>query len=158
MLVVNFILFFTLFFYFGVGPWGSITYGYDSVGDRLSKAVQGGSTTTYGYDEVNRLASATGIGFTWDDNGSMLCWGDGVDAWNYTYDPANRLQKVIKNDVISARYTYDADGRRVRSWDSVEGTVEYVYNGLNIIDEVSSGAHEKHGYTGLMKFVFKNPA
>ena len=140
------------------GPWGTVTYTYDPVGNRLSKAVQGESTTTYGYDEVNRLASATGMGFTWDDNGNLLYWDDGVDAWNHTYDPANRLRRVTKNDALSAVYTYDADGRRVRSWDSVGGTTDYVYSGLNVVDEVSGGAHEKHGYAGLMKVVFKNPA
>ena len=59
-----------------------------------------------------------------------------MNAWNYTYDSLNRLKTVTKDDVLSAVYTYDAGGRRVRSWDVVDGTVDYVYCGLNIIDEV----------------------
>ena len=54
-----------------------------------------------------------------------------------------------KNDAVSARYTYDADGRRVRSWDA-SGTTDYVYSGLNVIDEIKAGAHEKHIYAGSM--------
>ncbi len=76
-----------------------------------------------------------GVGFTWDD-------------WTYRYDPANRLINVEKNGALLAVYTYDADGRRVRSWDTVDGTTDYVYSGLNIIDEINSGAHEKHVYAG----------
>lgn len=83
-------------------------------------------------------------------------WNDGVDEWNPTYDPVNRVKKVIKNDVVTARYTYDADGRRVHSWDTVGGTTDYVYSGLNVIDEVSGGAHEKHGYAGLMSLSSKS--
>ena len=98
------------------GPWGAVTYVYDEVGNRLSRAVSGGSTTSYTYDSMNRISTATGMGFTWDDNGNMVYWGDGVNTWNYTYDPENRLRKVTKNGALSAIYTYDADGRRVRSF------------------------------------------
>jgi RHS repeat-associated protein len=54
-----------------------------------------------------------------------------------------------KNGALSAVYTYDADGRRVRSWDT-GGTTDYVYSGLNVIDEVCGGAHEKHVYAGSL--------
>jgi YD repeat-containing protein len=119
------------------------------VGNRRSKAVEGGGTTGYGYDEVNRLVSATGMGFTWDDNGNLLTWDDGVDEWTYRYDPQNRLINVKKNGSFSAHYTYDADGRRVRGVDG-GGVTDYVYSGLNVIDEVCGGAHEKHVYAGGM--------
>lgn len=79
-----------------VGPWGSISYGYDAVGNRLSRSMQGGGTTSYTYDNMDRLVSATGLGFNWDSNGNIVCKHDGVDAWNYTYDPLNRLIRVRK--------------------------------------------------------------
>jgi len=129
-------------------PWGTVSYAYDPVGNRLSKAVQGGGTTSYGYDEVNRLVSATGMGFTWDDDDNLVTWDDGVDDWTYRYGPENRLINVNKNGALSAVYTYDADGRRVRNWDTVDGITDYVYSGLNVIDEVSGGTHEKHIYAG----------
>lgn len=132
------------------GPWGTIDYTYDPVGNRLSKATQGGSTTTYTYDSMDRMLTATGMGFDWDANGNMLYRHDGSNAWNYTYNPVNRLTRVEKDSVLSAVYTYDADGRRVRTWDTVDGIVDYVYSGLNIIDEVSGKTHEKHIYAGMM--------
>lgn len=95
------------------------------------------------------MISAAGMGFTWDDGGNLLTWDDGVDDWTYRYGPEDRLINVKKNGVVTARYTYDADWRRVRSVDG-GGVTDYVYSGLNIIDEVSGGAHEKHVYAGGM--------
>src|SRR5437016_11706704 len=39
------------------GPWGTITYAYDQVGNRV-KMVQGSATTTDAYGSFNRLMSA----------------------------------------------------------------------------------------------------
>src|SRR6266705_6640641 len=39
------------------GPWGTIAYSYDQVGNRL-KMVQGSTTTTYSYGPFDRLLSA----------------------------------------------------------------------------------------------------
>ena len=128
------------------GPWGSLSYTYDSLGNRLS-LNRGGSVTSYTYDSVNRISTATGMGFTWDDNGNLLTWDDGSDDWAYRYDSENRLINVKKNGVASARYTYDAGGRRVRSWDAA-GTTDYLYSGLSIVDEVRGGVHERHVYAG----------
>jgi len=97
---------------------------------------------------VEDVVSVTGMGFTWYEGGNLLYWDNGVDDWTYRYDLENRLINVKKNDALSAVYNYDADGRRVRSWDSVGGTTDYVYSGLNIIDEINSGTHEKHVYAG----------
>ncbi len=80
-----------------VGPWGIIDYSYDPVGNRLSKSVQGGSTVTYTYDCMDRIIFASGLGFDWNANGNMVYKHDGVTAWNYTYDPLNRLTRVEKH-------------------------------------------------------------
>lgn len=96
------------------------------------------------------------MGFDWDSNGNMVYKHDGAYAWNYTFDTLNRLTAVHKDGVLSALYTYDADGRRVRSWDAVDGSTDYVYSGLNVIDEINSGIHERHIYAGGMHIV-SNP-
>jgi YD repeat-containing protein len=57
------------------GPWGSITYAYDSLGNRARKTVNG-VATTYSYDGDNRLAGWTST--------------DGTSA-SYGYDPHGRL-------------------------------------------------------------------
>ena len=131
------------------GPWTSMNFTYDALGNRLTKTQ--GSTTSYSYDSVNRLTSATGMSFDWDDNGNMMYWLNGNDAWNYTYDLFDRLTRVDLNSSVTARYTYDDGGRRVRSWDTDSGTTDYVYSGLNVLDEVYGGTHEKHIYAGAMQ-------
>jgi len=82
----------------------------------------------------------------------MIYRHDGVSAWNYTYDTLHRLKRVEKDGALSALYAYDAGGRRVRGWENVSGglTTDYVYSGLNIIDEVNNGIHERHIYAGAM--------
>ena len=132
------------------GPWGSIGYTYDAVGNRLTKSM-GASTVSYTYDVMDMIVSATGVSFTWDGNGNMLTWDDGADEWGYRYDQLNRLVGVDRDGAASANYTYDADGRRVHSWDSVEGTTLYAYAGLNVLDEISGGSHERHVYAGSMQ-------
>ena len=75
---------------------------------------------------------------------------DGRDTWNYSYGPLDRLSRVYLNGSLTAKYTYDSGGRRVKMWDTGEGTVDYVYSGLNVVDEVNNGSHERHVYAGGM--------
>jgi len=48
---------------------------------------------TYTYDNVNRIASATDMGFTWNDNGNLLTWNDDSHDWTYRHDSEDRLIK-----------------------------------------------------------------
>lgn len=60
------------------------------MGNRLSTADQY-LTTTYGYDESNRLTNVNGTSQVWDANGNLL--NDGVNSYNY--DSANRLISIV---------------------------------------------------------------
>jgi YD repeat-containing protein len=77
-------------------------YIYDAVGNRLSEQTVWGTVTST-YDTANRLSSVGGVGYTWDDNGSLL--SDGVRS--YTYDPAHRLVEVVQG---GNTYTFANDG------------------------------------------------
>jgi len=69
-------------------------YTYDAVGNRLEQTsmVSGlSSMVDYDYDDANRLTSAGGVTYTWDNNGNLL--NDGVNT--YTYDAANRLSTIV---------------------------------------------------------------
>ena len=66
-------------------------YTYDLAGNRLSETTDAG-TSTYTYDNANRLTSVGGVTYTWDDNGNLL--NDGV--YTYTYDHANRLASAVQ--------------------------------------------------------------
>jgi len=53
------------------GPWGSITYVYDGVGNRLAD-VRFGVAAQYTYGSYNRLTQAVLTGFSYDNAGNMV--------------------------------------------------------------------------------------
>ncbi|MBI3242747.1 MAG: hypothetical protein HYZ49_10690 [Chloroflexi bacterium] len=92
----------------------SFVYTYDSVGNRLSQevCVSAGNcvTTSYVYDIANRLISANGTAYIWDNNGNLL--NDGTNE--YVYDAANRLTSVTRSDQSTvSSYQYNGLGDRV---------------------------------------------
>ncbi len=95
-------------------PARTITYTYDAVGNRLLMG-DAGKVTTYTYDIANRLTSAGGVAFSWDNNGNLL--NDGKST--YTYDQANRLTKLVTG---TQTYTMTYNGLSDRLTLSVNGT------------------------------------
>ncbi len=94
-------------------------YGYDAVGNRLSQDTQVGGlpiTTTYLYDDANRVQSVSGVTYTFDANGNLL--NDGINT--YTYDSANRL-KTMNSGSVTASYTYNGMNDRLQQ--TVNGTI-----------------------------------
>ena len=70
---------------------------------------------------------------------------DGQTTWDYTYDFENTLVVVKLNGIVQNRFCYDAEGRRVRLWNSQAGYIDHVYSGLDIIFEnTSQGVVTKH--------------
>lgn len=92
-----------------------LAYTYDKVGNRLSETRLPG-TTTYSYDASDRLASKLTLGsvpetFGYDRNGSQTKAG----AWTYSYDLAGRMKSAGAADVAVVSYTFDGDGKRLRT-------------------------------------------
>jgi RHS repeat-associated protein len=89
-------------------------YTYDAVGNRLTEA-QGGATTSYAttsyaYDAADRLTSVTAgaaTAYAWDANGNQT--GRGGDA--FTWDAEDRLTGATGGGA-SASYAYRGDGLR----------------------------------------------
>ncbi len=79
------------------------------MGNRLTETALGGAAKTYTYDAANRLTSADGVSYTWDNNGNLL--DDG--AHTYTYDHANRL-KAVSNQQSAVSYGYNGLGDRLQ--------------------------------------------
>ncbi|HPH98642.1 MAG TPA: polymorphic toxin-type HINT domain-containing protein [Anaerolineaceae bacterium] len=111
-------------------------YTYDMTGNRTAQTVNG-LTTLYQYDAADRLISAGGIAYTWDDNGNLLSDG----AATYTYDFANRL--VAASDPTSLfTYAYDGSGNRYQqstngelityTLDLAGGLSEVLYDGSTV--------------------------
>jgi hypothetical protein len=105
------------------------TYTYDVL-NRLTK-TEGGNTTNYTYNNVNKMLTAGSDSYTYDNNGNTLT-GGGRD---YAWDQQNRLKAVTK-DGTTVRFTYRSDGLRARK-EVVGGlTIDYVYDGNTVIGEI----------------------
>jgi uncharacterized protein RhaS with RHS repeats len=50
------------------------SYSYDAAGNRLTMVYPGGNVN-YTYDAANRLTSAGGVTYSWDDNGYLPSHG-----------------------------------------------------------------------------------
>jgi RHS repeat-associated protein len=117
---------------------GSLVYGYDSNGRRTSiaggfaqtnlpTAASGGSANAN-----DQLTQWNGNSLSYDANGNLL--SDGTN--NYTWDARNRL--VAISGGVSASFKYDPFGRRVSKTIGA-ATTGYVYDGVNPVQELSSG-------------------
>jgi len=109
------------------------TYEYDSI-NRLTNWTLNGQTKTYSYDDAGNLSSKEGMtlnyndanhvhavsdagsnSYSYDANGNQTIRVIGNDTFNLSYDTENRLVEVKKNNTTIALFTYDGDGRRVKS-------------------------------------------
>jgi RHS repeat-associated protein len=118
------------------GDYGSISYSYDSVGNRLAK-----SDLVYTYNNMNELLSISdGTIFTYDEMGNTLTRSNDADTWTYIHDKRKMLVQVEKNQRIIAQYAYDGDGRRIKKNEWMESLQEYetriyMYSGLDMLYE-----------------------
>ena len=89
----------------------TVTYSYDPMGNRTTTISSVSGSLSYTYDVGDRLLTAGSDAFTWDANGSLAGRTYGATTANYTFDPLDRLTKVIR---ILIRHT-DGSGRfRIR--------------------------------------------
>jgi len=109
------------------------TYEYDSL-NRLTSWTLNNQTESYGYDGEGNLASkagedlyyndtnhfhavtdAYGNSYEYDANGNQTVREINSDLYELSYDAENSLVEVKKNDTTIAIFTFDGDGRRVKS-------------------------------------------
>ncbi|MHC1781852.1 MAG: RHS repeat domain-containing protein [Anaerolineaceae bacterium] len=133
-------------------------YTYDATGNRLTQTVtidEVPVTTTYTYDEANRMSQVDAQAYTWDNNGNLL--NDGQRQ--YSYDPANRLTALVEGE-DTTYYLYNGQGDRIAQIeDGVQtpyildlnagltqvlndGTTSYVY-GLDLVSQ-QTGIYEEY--------------
>ncbi|MGQ9675203.1 MAG: RHS repeat-associated core domain-containing protein [Chloroflexota bacterium] len=68
---------------------------------------EGGNVTSYTYDNGDRMLTAGGVGYAYDNNGNQT--GRGADTFGWDYE--NRLISATVNGT-SVSYTYRGDGLR----------------------------------------------
>jgi YD repeat-containing protein len=101
------------------GLWGTDAYQYDGV-NNLTQVVSGSDTNNYTYDSSNKLTSISGGSMSrtiaYDPRGNVTTNG----TEQYTFDQADRMTAIDGN---VDKYTYDAEGRRVKA--VVSGATTY---------------------------------
>jgi RHS repeat-associated protein len=123
----------------GDGVWGTLTWGYDSVGNRSSEALTSGGTTTntYNYPSSSNLLSTVTQGstavrtFTYDGAGNVTADNRSGTAYNYSYNNRGRLAELSIGSTVTADYTYDGLERlAIRTIQNMTpaGTTHYVYD------------------------------
>ena len=125
----------------------TITYTYESVGNRITMVDQDGGTTTYAYDAVNRLVSLTNpkgeiTTYAYDSTGNLtrMDYPNNTQT-TYGYDPMNRLVNLVnrrtavpkkQQEIISSyAYQYDLAGMRTRVALEDGDYILYGYDKLN---------------------------
>lgn len=123
----------------------TISYEYDTVGNRTKKIVTNGNstTTTYTYNDGNELTAVDGQAYTYDQNGNLTNNGDKT----FIYNEENRLIEVkdSSNQTI-AKFTYDHEGKR-NSITKSTGTINFHYEGNNVIYETDESDNITAEYT-----------
>lgn len=102
----------------------------------LAKVKMNGSSTTYTYDSLKRLASklqpdGVKIEYSYDDAGRLTSLKTPYGTTAYEYDILSRLTRVTDKEGRKTTYTYDANGNRT-SMTYPNGLVTtYTYNQSN---------------------------
>ncbi len=118
---------------------GSLTYGYDLDGRRISKTgsfatdVVPATTSTPGtFDLNNRQTSFNGTTPSYDANGNLT--SNGVDS--FVWNARNQLTQITEGGTTKFSYAYDALGRRTsKSVVGATAPTTYLYDGSNAVQE-----------------------
>jgi RHS repeat-associated protein len=124
------------------------TYGYDA--NRNLTSITGTTTPSYsqtfGYDELNRLSSASGrygtIGYTYDDVGNRLTRNTNGVTESYTYYAGTNSLYQITGGQDPRTFSYDANGNPTS-----DGALTFIYDQNNQLKEVKNGANTIATYT-----------
>jgi RHS repeat-associated protein len=132
----------------GVTTIGNLTYAYDNAGRRtgvggtLAQVNIPQAIASALYNANNQLTNWSGQSYTYDLNGNLTNDGARTYAWNA------RDELTSLAGAATASFQYDGFGRRQSK--TVNGTnTQFVYDGLNFVQELASGAPKASLITGL---------
>ena len=128
---------------------GSYQYTYDALGNISTVTRSGFGTTTYTYDTLNQLTSATTVSgsgtkqysYTYDTFGNLRTASDGSTTHSYTYGDAEWRDLLTAYD--GHAITYDAIGNPLTYHD---GTSFVWKNGRQLTSLTRSGANTTYQY------------
>ena len=125
-------------------PSTPYSFGYDAVGNRLTKTVGAGSSTYTPAATSNRLSSITPSSgpvrtYTHDANGAVTA--DGINT--YTYDTRGRMIQTV-SVIGTTNYQVNAVGQRIRKTNSLGDSVyHYDAQGKLIAETSPTGTVQK---------------
>ena len=127
-------------------PKWELTWGYDRFGNRekqmevVNEQEDPNSplSSQFTYDQLtNRIDTTQHPGFAYDNSGNMTADG----TYTMTYDPRGRMISAVDPVVpMTANYTYDGKGLRVKKVITGGATTRYIYSGANVIAEYVDGS------------------
>jgi RHS repeat-associated protein len=138
----------TINYQLGSSTLGNLTYSYELAGRRT---VGGGSFARSNVPAAlpnasnnadNQVTQFGPSSFTYDANGNMM--SDGSNT--YTWDARNQLVSISGH--VAASFQYDSFGRRVSK--TIGGTTQFLYDGINPVQEISGGTPSANLLTGLV--------
>ncbi len=124
------------------GDYGSLSYQYDPIGNRLQKSTTENAqinTEDYSYNTgsnqlnsviINPVTDNTVSNYQYDNNGNPTQISDtdtATENLTSTYNAANRLATISKSS-LTANYTYNALGQRTTKQIVGNATTHYAYN------------------------------
>jgi RHS repeat-associated protein len=119
------------------------SYTYDTVGNRLSSL----GVSPYSYNSSNELTSTPSTTYTYDNNGSTVTKVDSTGTTTYTWDYVNQMSSVaLPGSGGTVSFKYDPFGRRIQK-SIASGTVNYLYDGPNLLEEVDQSGSVLVRYT-----------
>jgi RHS repeat-associated protein len=121
------------------GTLGDITYTYDPAGSRVAMGGTWGRTglpqalASATYDAANQILTFGGVPFSYDANGNLTNDGSKTYIWNA------RDELTGLSGSVAGSFQYD--GLRRRRVKTVSGsTIAFLHDGLNIVQELTSGS------------------
>jgi RHS repeat-associated protein len=137
----------------GTGNWGTLSYTYDAVGNRLTGE---GVTETYaGYNQLNKtVAGTTTTWYNYDRNGNQIWKNQSATRYNYQFNGLNQITQAVKwtyssgwSSSILGSYWYDANGARAKTTEN-STTIEYVFAGHSPLSEKTGTTTSDYVYAG----------
>jgi hypothetical protein len=132
----------------GGATLGNLAYTYDASGQRTApdgtyaRTGLPAALNSATYDDANQVATWASTSFSYDDNGNLTSDGTNTYSWN----ALNELSGTSGG--VSASFGYDGFGRRRTK--TVGGTTtQFLYDGLNPVQELASGTPTANLLTGL---------
>ncbi len=98
---------------------------------------------SYNYNSSNELTSNSNGSYAYDANGNTLSDAQGR---GFTWDFENRLTQVVNPGVGTTTFRYDPFGRRIQKSGPL-GTTNYLYDGLNLLEEIDNSGNIAGRYT-----------